>query len=115
LGWRRDVVTLYAAADVVALSSINEGTPVALIEAAAAGCPVVSTEVGGVPDVVDPDIGILVASTAAALGEGLAEALRRGRLSMEARNRMRRFCIDRLVDDLDALYDELLAGRTRHA
>ena len=52
LGWRKDLARIYADLDVVALSSINEGTPVSLIEAMAAGTPVVSTAVGGVPDVL---------------------------------------------------------------
>ncbi|MBI3658303.1 MAG: glycosyltransferase family 4 protein [Acidobacteria bacterium] len=52
-GWRKDLALVYAAADVVVLTSSNEGTPVTLIEAAAAGKPVVSTNVGGVCDVVE--------------------------------------------------------------
>lgn len=52
LGWVGDLEALYAALDVVVLTSLNEGTPVALIEAGAAGRPVVATRVGGVPDVV---------------------------------------------------------------
>ena len=61
LGMRRDVAALYGACDVVALTSANEGTPVSLIEALAAGTPVVSTDVGGVRDVVDDErTGILV-------------------------------------------------------
>jgi glycosyltransferase involved in cell wall biosynthesis len=47
LGWRRDLPRIYADLDVVALSFVNEGTPVSLIEAMAAGAPVVSTAVGG--------------------------------------------------------------------
>ena len=53
LGWRRDLATIYAATDVFLLTSRNEGTPVALIEAMAAGVPGVSTDVGGVKDVID--------------------------------------------------------------
>jgi len=53
LGWRADIDRLYADLDVVVLTSRNEGSPVALIEAMAAGVPVVSTDVGGVADVVD--------------------------------------------------------------
>jgi glycosyltransferase involved in cell wall biosynthesis len=52
LGWRRDMVEVYADLDVVALTSRNEGSPVALIEALAAARAVVSTAVGGVPEVV---------------------------------------------------------------
>ena len=60
VGYRTDVVAIAAATDVAVLSSDNEGTPVALIEAAAAGVPAVATAVGGVPDVVTPETGILV-------------------------------------------------------
>lgn len=60
-GWVRDLEALYAALDVIVLTSLNEGTPVALIEAGASGRPVVATRVGGVPDVVrDGLTGMLV-------------------------------------------------------
>lgn len=52
LGWRREMAPVYAALDVLTLTSTNEGTPVTVIEAMAAGIPVVATAVGGVPDVV---------------------------------------------------------------
>ena len=48
LGWRADVETVYAAADLILLTSDNEGMPVSLIEAALAGVPAVSTNVGSV-------------------------------------------------------------------
>jgi glycosyltransferase involved in cell wall biosynthesis len=51
-GFRDDVASLYPALDVVALTSRNEGTPLTLIEAMSAGRPVVSTEVGGVVDLL---------------------------------------------------------------
>ncbi|HET9719232.1 MAG TPA: glycosyltransferase [Solirubrobacteraceae bacterium] len=51
-GFRRDMPAVYFASDVVAQTSDNEGTPVALIEAQAAGVPVVSTAVGGTASVV---------------------------------------------------------------
>ena len=53
MGYADDVSPFYAACDVIALSSANEGTPVTIIEALAAGVPVVSTDVGGVRDVVE--------------------------------------------------------------
>ena len=61
LGWVDDLPSLYGAFDVVALTSRLEGTPVSLIEASAAGKPVVATNVGGVGDVVrDGNTGLLV-------------------------------------------------------
>lgn len=52
LGWIQDMSTFYPAMDIVCLCSFNEGTPVSLIEAQATGIPVISTNVGGVSDVV---------------------------------------------------------------
>ncbi len=51
-GFRDDVSALYSDCDLVALTSLNEGTPLTLIEAMYAGCPVVSTKVGGVLDLL---------------------------------------------------------------
>src|SRR5580704_18403121 len=53
LGWRADVETVYAAADLVLLTSDNEGMPVSLIEAGMAGVPAVATAVGSVAEVVE--------------------------------------------------------------
>jgi glycosyltransferase involved in cell wall biosynthesis len=70
LGLRKDVPRLMAAADVFLLSSVSEGIPLTLIEAMAAGLPVVSTDVGGVAEVVSPgDTGLL-----APAGDGAALA-----------------------------------------
>jgi glycosyltransferase involved in cell wall biosynthesis len=52
LGWRADVETVYAAADVTLLTSDNEGMPVSLIESGLAGVPAVSTDVGSVAEIV---------------------------------------------------------------
>lgn len=114
LGWRRDLATIYGASDVFLLTSRNEGTPVALIESLAAGVPGVSTDVGGVRDVLQNDTGVVVpfgdaAAMASAVTQFLGDANRRramgdrGRISVVAR-----YGIDRLVDDIDALYRELL-------
>jgi len=49
-GWRYDLPRVYADLDVLVSCSKNEGTPFTIVEAMAAGCPVVATRVGGVPD-----------------------------------------------------------------
>ena len=115
VGWRADMPNVYAAADLVALSSLNEGSPVSLIEAMAAGRPVVATAVGGVPDVVrDGETGTLVPPRDhAALGAALAELLRDGELARRYGEQGRaaaypRFDASRLVSDIERLYDELL-------
>lgn len=59
LGWRRDLPAIYADLDLLANSSQNEGTPLAIIEAFAAGVPVVATAVGGVPDMFPGEDGAL--------------------------------------------------------
>ena len=116
-GWRGDTADWYAAADVVVNSSDNEGTPLALIEAAASGRPVVGTRVGGVADVVDDGrTGILVDRQDL---DGLAGALIRlaqrpgdRRLMGEAaRHASARYDSERLVNDLDLLYRRLLGER----
>lgn len=116
LGYQTDVAPWYAICDAVALTSANEGTPVTIIEALAAGRPAVATKVGGVADVVeDGETGFLVrAGDTDALAERL-ELLARDparRHAMGAAGRARvleRYAVSRLVDDVDELYRALLA------
>ncbi len=77
IGWRRDLPVVYADLDIVALTSRNEGLPTTLVEAMAAGRPVVATRVGGVPTLVaHGDTGLLAASgDANALASGLLTVL----------------------------------------
>jgi len=118
-GWRDDVPDWYAAADVVVNSSDNEGTPLALIEAAASGRPVVATRVGGVADIVDDGrTGLLVdredlpgfADGITRLARNAADRHRMGRAAHQA---SARFGSDRMVNDLDLLYRRLLRERRR--
>lgn len=120
VGWRGDVERFYAAADVVALSSRSEGSPVGLIEALASARPVVATAVGGVPDVVrDGEHGLLVPpGDAAALARAIEELLRDGarRAAYGAAGRAMaraRFGADRLVADVERLYRKLLLESSR--
>jgi glycosyltransferase involved in cell wall biosynthesis len=113
-GWRRDLPEVYGQLSVVVNTSLNEGTPVALIEAMAAGVPVVATAVGGVPDVVrTAETGWLVPSgDALALTEGVKLALANGG-SVAARAQtevLERFSKERLINDVEKLYDSLLAN-----
>lgn len=109
-GWRRDLPFVYGGLDAVALSSRNEGTPVALIEAMAAGRPVVATAVGGVPDVVEHErSGLLVpASDPAALASAIVRLAgsgdERGCMGAAGKALAARFRWRRLLDDLEALY-----------
>lgn len=77
LGWRNDLEAILGELDVVICCSRNEGTPVALIEAMAAGVPVLSTDVGGVGDlIVHGETGWLVPSgNPSALARGIRELL----------------------------------------
>lgn len=118
LGWRRDLPTIYAATDVFLLTSRNEGTPVALIEAMASGVPGVSTAVGGVGDVIGgPETGRAVPfgdaeALARSIDELLTDPAKRREMGQRARARvLARYDIGRLVDDIAALYRELLAER----
>ncbi|HEX5015815.1 MAG TPA: glycosyltransferase [Candidatus Limnocylindrales bacterium] len=118
-GWSAATPDWYAAADVVALTSDREGTPLALIEAAAAGRPVVATDVGGVADVVaEGSTGFVVpADDGAALANRLARLVRdpelRASMGRAAPGRAERYRGERLVDDLDGLYRDLLQSRQR--
>ena len=120
-GYRGDMVPVTAASDIAVLSSDNEGTPVSLIEAAAAGTPAVSTRVGGVADVVTEETGILVAAgDGDALGDGIARLAAdqglRASMGERARDHVRkRYSVERLVQDVDALYSELASASSRTA
>ncbi|HWE80164.1 MAG TPA: glycosyltransferase [Gaiellaceae bacterium] len=116
VGYQHDVAPYYRLFDVLLLPSGNEGTPVVAIESLAAGTPVVATKVGGVPDVVEHGVdGFL-----AAVGDihGIASALEqlardpelRAAMGHAGRERtLPRYRVERLVDDVDALYRRLLA------
>lgn len=117
-GWRRDLDVLYAGTDVGVLSSINEGTPVALIEAMAAGRPVVATAVGGVEDIVAHERTGLVVSpgNVAALADAMErlalDPARRKRMGAAARAETgRRFSHVRLADDINRSYRRALEVR----
>ncbi|HTT92145.1 MAG TPA: glycosyltransferase [Acidimicrobiales bacterium] len=114
-GWWGDAAAALADLDVVALSSRNEGTPAVLIEALAAGRPVVATDVGGVRHVVqDSETGWLCSpgdsiSLAALLERALSKRDVAQAMAEEGRRRVaERFGRDRMIADHMTLYQELL-------
>jgi glycosyltransferase involved in cell wall biosynthesis len=119
-GYRDDMVAVTAAADIAVLSSDNEGTPVSLIEAAAAGKPALATMVGGVPDVVTSETGLLVpANEVEPLAKGIVgltgDPALRATMGAQARRRVaQRFSAERLVREIDSLYTELINQPRAH-
>ena len=134
-GWQRDLRSVYEGLEVACLTSWNEGTPVSLIEAMAAGRAVVATRVGGVPDLLESDPqatnpiargsfrvterGVLVQPGDT---EGLAKAMAtvaedaplRLRLGEAARAYVvERFDQERLIGDMTALYERVVTGSRR--
>jgi sugar transferase (PEP-CTERM/EpsH1 system associated) len=118
LGVRSDVRRLLAAADVFLLTSVSEGIPVTVLEAMAAGVPVVATAVGGVPELIrHEESGLLAPAGDAA---GLADALvrlagdldLRKRLAARAQERaVTDFCEQRMISQYDRIYQGMLARR----
>jgi glycosyltransferase involved in cell wall biosynthesis len=122
VGWKQDMVPVYAALDVLALTSDNEGTPVTVIEAMAAGVPVVATAVGGVPDVIrDGETGWLVPpGDVPALSRAWLEALRRDakveNVIVSARREvLERFGQERMISTMADLYRQLATGKANTA
>jgi glycosyltransferase involved in cell wall biosynthesis len=114
LGIRRDVPAVLAAVDVAVLSSDYEGSPLSVMEYMAAAKPVVSTRVGGVPELVQEDVhGLLVEPRdPEALAEAVARLLRdpalAKRLGAEGRKRQQReFSLEAMVGRIEDLYEEL--------
>lgn len=115
LGPRKDVPLVLSALDVFVLPSLSEGMGLSIMEAMAAGLPVVATEVGGVPElVVDGSTGILVPpKDPDALAEAILECIReKGRaeeMGRRGRERVRAsFPLSRMIREHEALYEELL-------
>lgn len=113
-GWQQQVERIYSDLDVLVTSSWNEGTPVPIIEALSGACPVVATEVGGIPDLLDRGaFGKLVYSgDVDALAKAIIETIQSPPDMAQAQKTMlNRYGIGRLAQDLDSLYRGLLAKK----
>jgi glycosyltransferase involved in cell wall biosynthesis len=115
-GWMKDLASVYSDLDVSVISSNNEGVPGSITEALCARCPVVSTAVGGVPEMLEHgEVGLLVPSGDV---EGLAQAIikaiqnppdvEKGREAA-----LRRSGLNVILQQLDELYTQLLRKKGR--
>jgi glycosyltransferase involved in cell wall biosynthesis len=118
LGPRKDVPALMHAVDVFVMPSIWEGFGLVLLEAMAAGRPIVASRVATIPEVVaDGETGLLVpAGDPLALADALAQLAedpdRAARMGEAGRERLRRqFSVEKMVGDTELLYRELLDER----
>ena len=111
MGHLDDARRWLAGCDVYANSSITEGVSLTILEAMAAGLPVVATRVGGTPEVLDDSCGVLVpprepAALAGALVRLVEDPERRASLGIAARRRAEtRFALDRMVDEYRKIYE----------
>lgn len=116
LGARSDVDSVLRAADVGALSSDREGSPLLVFECMANDTPLVATSVGGVPDVIEHErTGLLVPRRdPAALARGLisllADPARRAAMAAAGRDVLRLYTIDAVAARFASLYDSLAVG-----
>lgn len=115
VGWQTQVDVVLNGLDLVALSSKNEGTPVSLIEAQASGKFIVTTNVGGIKDILKPNCGYIAESSEEFIDK-LHQAIEQFEtLSLDAKSGIdfvnERFSYTRLVKDMDALYRSLLKNK----
>jgi len=120
-GFLENVGEALALMDVFVLSSYLEGLGTSVLDAQAAGVPVVATETGGVPEMIaSGDNGWLVpprdsAALAGAVADALAHPEERARRAARARETVRRFSLDATVEATLAVYQDVLAERARVA
>ena len=116
LGWQSNIERVLSAADIVVLTSDNEGTPLSLIQAGMAGLPVVTTNVGSVPEVVLNNVtGIITELNVQQLADALETLANnhalRAQLGKSAQEfTLANFGVKRLVQNHEELYRKLLAN-----
>ena len=116
LGWQSDLSAVYPIADVVVLTSDNEGMPVTLIEASMLGIPCVTTDVGSAREVVlDERTGFVTSSESADIAAAVVRVLNNNEIAKTLGARAkehaeRNFGAPRLIDDYANLYRQLMAG-----
>ena len=126
-GWVKDVASVYSDLDVLALTSLNEGTPVSIIEAMASSVPVISTNAGGVVDLIGNPVSPLTSNEFTICDNGVlckindsngfANGIKyllenekvRMKITQSARSFVKRkYVKERLINDIEMLYKDLL-------
>jgi glycosyltransferase involved in cell wall biosynthesis len=114
--WRKDIDVINAGLDIIALTSLNEGTPVSLIEAQAANKPIVSTRVGGISDIVLENETALLSGVhdVTSFQENLLRLVENDELRNSFKKKgadhvQKKFSVERLANDMAGLYYELLS------
>jgi glycosyltransferase involved in cell wall biosynthesis len=116
LGWREDINEIMPIFDMLVLPSLNEGMGRVLVEAMAAGKPVVASRVGGVPDLVrHGETGYLVPpADEKALADGIKKLLADSGKAWEMGQRGKEFCqqfsLEAMIEKLDDLYSDLITN-----
>ncbi len=116
-GWIKEADVALAGLDLVCLSSKNEGTPVSLIEAQAAGRFIVSTNVGGIKDILHPECGLLSdPGDEIAFQKNVLKAIQNFELFQANAGKaqklvLEQFSYTRLCSDMSELYDQLLSKK----
>ena len=119
LGWQNNIEKVLSAADIVVLTSDNEGTPLSLIQAGIAGLPVVTTRVGSVPEVVlDGKTGIITRLDVQEIADGLEKLANSNELRVQLGTAAQEFTlanfgVKRLVNDHEELYKRLLTNQAK--
>jgi glycosyltransferase involved in cell wall biosynthesis len=114
LGWQPEIERVLSASDAVILTSINEGTPLSLIQAQMAGKPVISTAVGSVPEIVENNKTGFVGDfsdeefASYVLKLGMEPELRASMGSFGREFALKRFSVERLVKDHEDIYTKLI-------
>lgn len=119
LGWQSDIENVLSAADIVILTSDNEGMPLSLIQAGMATLPVVATRVGSIPEVVlDGKTGIITSLDVQDISDALQKLAKnsalRDQMGAAAQEfTLANFGVNRLVQDHEELYKRLLTNRAK--
>lgn len=114
-GWRSDLARIYADLDLFVISSLNEGTPLSMIEAMASGCPIVGTRVGGIPDILSwaSSDSVVPPGDPTLLAQAMNNTLKRGRTreyETTARKAAQTYTAEALTERMAKLYQRLLSN-----